>query len=467
MKLKKLFVTLFAFIVSVSVITSCRKNDDPGSQSIDYVHTSNVRLKLDYKKDDGSSRDFFTDGIALVKLQTAIDGDTAHFKTADNKLIKSRFYGVDTPESTGAVENWGATASKFTKEKLKSSKTIVVTSTSLNEYKAPETDSTGTRYLSMIWISEQENAAYNELVLLNLWIVQEGLSYVKGTDKFPEFTDVFVAAESQAKDQKLNLFSGEKEPGFNDGDYQTTSLLELKNEVIRTLKNPEEENKFNNVRVRVRGTVAGFTNNILFLQSPFENEETGAIEYAGINIFCGMTPPPSKFTTVNTFIEISALALDNENFGFQLTDVYNFPRLSSSNDPNDTKVLYTAEEIPDEYKVTTFNKSINDLGSYYEGLFSPVTITEEVEVLDGYPSDDKKEVTLYLGKKGESKPNLYIPFLYQPYPDTKPLEKWNDPENFIGHTFKVTGIYSFHKKQDGTVNFQIIPRTSEDVVLVK
>ena len=238
MKFKNVFLLVFGLVVSTLGLTSCNKDD--GDTFVDYVHTDTaVRLRLDYKDANGKNRDFFQDGISEVELVTAIDGDTAHFRMVDNSdssLIKSRFYGIDTPESTGQVENWGATASNFTKTKLKEAKTIVVTSTSLNEYKAPSADSTGTRYLSMIWVSDYEDAVYTDLVLLNLWIVQEGLSYVKNVNEFPEFSEVFYAAEAQARNLKMNLHSGEKEEGFNDGDYITTSLLDLKNAIVETLK---------------------------------------------------------------------------------------------------------------------------------------------------------------------------------------------------------------------------------------
>ena len=467
MKFKNVFLLVFGLVVSTLGLTSCNKDD--GDTFVDYVHTdTTVRLRLDYKDANGKNRDFFKDGISEVELVTAIDGDTAHFRMVDNSdssLIKSRFYGIDTPESTGQVENWGATASNFTKTKLKEAKTIVVTSTSLNEYKAPSADSTGTRYLSMIWVSDYEDAVYTDLVLLNLWIVQEGLSYVKNVNEFPEFSEVFYAAEAQARNLKMNLHSGKKEEGFNDGDYITTSLLDLKNAIVETLKDPSVENPFNNVRVRVRGTVAGYANNILYLQYPFLNEDTGVIEYAGINIFTGMASIPSKYTRVNTFIELCALAQDSENFGFQLTGVYDFPRIPSD-DPNSTQVIYSPSEIPEEFKVHMFSEKALDIDTFHEALFSPITVTDEIVVNDGYCNDSGKAVTLYCKTtSGQRTPfNIYVPFLYKP--GGNPFDVWYDETYFIGHTFNLTGIYTFHKSTSGNISYQIVPRNSNDLVLV-
>lgn len=475
--MRKSFLKFFALtsilFFGVGALTNCNGNND-----IDYVNDiKDVRLKLDYKTSDGKNRDFFSEGISEVQAKddatnpyTIIDGDTAHFRMKDSsnkELIKLRFYGIDTPESTGTVEPYGEKAKEFTKTKIEAAKTIVVTSTNLTSYVAPEADSTGTRYLGMIWISEKENCPYNELVLLNLWIVQEGLSYVKNLDKFPSFKDTFISAEEQAKRKLLNLHSGKQDDGFNYGDYEMTDLKVIQDEIIKQLQEGGT-NKFNNKRVRVRGTVAGYTNNMLYLQTRFEDEETGAISYAGINVFCGMSPVPSKFTRVNTFLELSALALDSENFGFQLTSVYSFPPLSSSDDPNDTKIIYKADEIPEEYKVHQFEYSAAELATpNYSSLFSPVEVTTNLTVTGGYDSSGTPtEPTLYCSSNGQRTGfTVYVPFLYQPYEDDK-ITKWDSFEDFVGHTIKVKGIYSFHKSASGNITYQIMPRSSDDITLI-
>ena len=220
----------------------------------------------------GIAGNFFEDGIGEVELYTAIDGDTAHFKMlgdTNGELLKARFYGIDTPESTGKVQEYGKAASNFTKEKLKNADengTIVVSSPFF-EYKTPELDSTGGRYLSLIWINEEkEHAPISELKCLNLMIVQEGYSWVKNLNEIPSYVDTFTKAEEQARNLKLNLFSGEPDPLFNYGDYVDVSLLELKNAVINSLKDPNYVNPYDGENVRIQGTVAGYVDNILYLQ---------------------------------------------------------------------------------------------------------------------------------------------------------------------------------------------------------
>ena len=453
---------------SLSLVSCGEDNPKQEVDKIDYAKTDEkIRLQHDYK-----GKNFFQDGIAQVNLKTLIDGDTAHFVMADGSSrenIKIRYYGVDTPESTGAIEPYGDKAKNFNKEKLEKAQkdgTIVVTSTCLDSYEPPETDSTGSRYLGMVWINEEKkNAPYDEMYLLNLMLVQEGYSYVKAVDKFPAFKETFYAAEEQAKKLKLNLFSGEPDDSFNYGDYQTTNLREIQQEVIENLKDPNHANKFNNAKVRVRGTVAGFTNKVLYLQARFEDEETGEIKYAGINVFTGMSPISSKYTTVGNVLELCGTCKDNETFGFQISGA-TFPKIPSK-DPEvakiETKVLYKADEAPDEFKLNTFKVKANELS--YEHLFNSVSLEEEFTVTGGYVSDDKLETTLFGTINGQHSPiDVFVPFSYTPDGDS--THSYQSIEEYKGKTFKVSGIYNFHTTSKG-IKFQILPRSSADLVLVK
>ena len=479
MKINKFFN--FVGILTLSSISlvglvNCG-NQENENNFIDYVTTDeNIRLKNDYKNEDGSNKDFFTQGIGQVTPQYYIDGDTVHFTLDDSsnrELIKARFYGVDTPESTGAVEPWGKAASDFTKKTISNAYengTVVISSLSITEDKAPSFDSNG-RYLCLIWVNETvKDADYDQLYLLNLMLVQNGYSQTEKLDEFPEFKETFLAAEAQARDNKLVMFSGKDDPDYNYGDYQDVSLVDLKNEVVKTLEDPTYVNKYENAKVRIRGTVAGFTNHILYLQVAIEDEDTGKIEYAGINIFTGMQAIPQKYTARNTFIQLCGLAQTSENFGFQITDVYSFPRLSPENQ-NDTTILYSPDEIPEEYQINDRLTSVNDLDKNYDYLFNGVELEEDIYITNGYDSNSTPtNVTLYgnIGSaSGEKSPiNIYVPFLYTP-DESKPLEKYNTYTDYVGKTYHVKGIYSFHKQADGDISYQIILRDSNDLVLVE
>ena len=80
--------------------TTTTTSEDSLPEWVDYVHSGEVQLTLDYE-----GHDFYQDGIGQMTLQyeaQCIDGDTVHFTplvtTTSSERIKSRFYGVDTPE---------------------------------------------------------------------------------------------------------------------------------------------------------------------------------------------------------------------------------------------------------------------------------------------------------------------------------------------------------------------------------
>ncbi len=469
MNVKKSLLCLGVIGLITLTHTSCGK-----ATFVDYAHNGSLQLSLDYK-----GKDFFKDGIAQVEVAYYIDGDTTHFRmkgSTNTTLIKSRYYGIDTPESTGKIEEYGEEAKRFTHEKLLNAMengTIVVSSPFF-EYKAPEFDSTGTRYLSLVWINENvKNADYTSLSLLNLYIVQEGLSYVKALDKVPTYQDTFINAENQAKTFKLNLHSGKPAELFNYGDYQATSLLDIKRELEKTLKDSSYKNPYNNAKVRVRGTVAGYANSILYLQAYFTEEESGTVggEYAGINVYTGMSSIPSKYTDENSYIEISGTLSNSENFGFQMSGV-TFQRTAFKDEDegsDKSKVIYTPETIPDEYKVHTFEAASTDIKEQdFAKLFSPVKVTNTLTCTGGYVSDSSGDITLYLSPDGTTRSswNLYVPFVYYPYESSgDEVTTWSTIDSFKGKKFNVTGIYTFRTYNSKTT-YQIVARNSSDLVLV-
>lgn len=472
MNLKRKILYTTAFVLISLSNASC---DGKSSDFTDYAHNGSIQLFGDYK-----GKDFFKDGIAEVDVVYYIDGDTTHFQMKNNSnttLIKSRYYGIDTPESTGKIEEYGEEAKRFTHDKLANAMEngTVVVSSPFFEYKAPEFDSTGTRYLSLVWINETEkNADYKTLTLLNLYIVQEGLSYVKALDKIPDYQDTFINAENQAKEFKLNLHSGKPAALFNYGDYEAASLLDIKRALEKTLEDSNYENEYNNAKVRIRGTVAGYTNHMLYLQTYFSEEESGTKggEYAGINVYTTMSSIPSRYTTVNSYIEISGTLVNSENFGFQMSGV-NFQKTiykDSDEGSDKSRVIYTPETIPEEYKVHTFESDSTEIKEKdYEKLFSPIKVTNTLTCTGGYISDSSGDITLYVSPDGSTRSswNLYMPFVYYPYESKKgDVTTWTTIEKFKGKKFNVSGIYTFRTYNNKTT-YQLVARNSSDMVVIE
>lgn len=468
--LSKIFISL-SLILGAFSFTACKVDPkkDQETTHIDYASLDTARLAIDYK-----NRSFLTDGIAKVNLQTAIDGDTAHFKEDGNEdLIKCRFYGIDTPESTGKIQPYGQAASNYTKAKLKeaNSKGTIVISVPQDEYCAPSFDSTGTRYLALIWINETEkDADYKSLKLLNLMLVQEGYSEVKNADEMPRLQDIFWDALAQAKEEKLNLFSGQDDPLFNYGDYEPIDILDYKKEWVKQLEaeaNGETYvSSYAGMNVKIVGTVVGLANGILYLQNYYSKENGGRYdygEYAAINVYTGMGSVPSKYTKPNTYLKLCGNVSNSENFGLQVSGCEWAPY---SDREDNAEVLISANNNVDEYKLKTFDVSLSDLKQGdYELLNQYVAIEEKVVVTGGYTSA-KDSITLYVrtldGTKSDM--NVYVSFYYQPGDNA--TIKYETHEAFVGKTFSLSGILASHKNSSGKSYLQILPRGSSDMVLI-
>lgn len=192
----------------------------------DIDYTAQCKLTLDYK-----GHSFIDDGIGLVKLYENIDGDTTHFYMCDStgavtsSIIRSRYLCIDTPESTGKIQEWGKAASKFTASQINSAKTIVLSSDAATYGKA-KADSTGSRYLSYIWVSDKENPELTDFRLLNLLIVQNGYSTTKSaTDTM--YYDYFYKADKEAQCAQLHIWSKSPDPDFNYNSATETTLQDI------------------------------------------------------------------------------------------------------------------------------------------------------------------------------------------------------------------------------------------------
>ena len=450
---------------------------------IDYATNGSVKLSLDY-----TGRDFYADGIGQVTLWAKIDGDTAHFTpvvanaAGQKQTIKARFYGIDTPESTGKVQPYGKPASKFTGSILDEAneKGTIVVSSAQTVYKAPNPDSTGSRYVCLVWYNlTKKNAPKEELNLLNLLIVQEGYSDVKNASDIPEYENAFFDAEKQAKKYKLKKFSGLDDETFNYGSYEDVSLLDVKREIEKSIADPTYVNAFDNKKIRFTGTVAGFVDHTLYIVDYYpvdENDPSKGGEWCGVNVYVGMSEPISAYTTANTYLRICGLASQSENFGFQIQDVQGrFPNDKIAKTENDCQILLTPEQNTEEHKIeaksytlANINAVIDDLSNnsatspkVIKDLYSTVAIEDELTV-DYFYISDSDDITLGFTN---AKFNVYIPFSYKGDPN-HPRYVMKEEADFMGHKFKVKGIFTVHKTNAGKIKYQIVPTLSSDVTWV-
>lgn len=246
------FVSCFASceIPFIGNTTTPQQGNTP-AEMVDYAS----QLKLDFTS---------TRARQEVTLHMHVDGDTTHFNLTTaiggSKILKARYLGVDTPESTGAIEKWGKKASNFTKEKLTNAVSIIVES----DTHTWNPDSTGSRYMVWVWYKATETSDYR---CLNIELLQEGLAKRKGADNV--YGDFCTSAYQQAYTNKLHVWGNAKDPDFYEGEAIPVDLLEL-------ATNPE---KYNGKKVVFEAVITRDFGNSIYLQA--FNGETGMYHAIG------------------------------------------------------------------------------------------------------------------------------------------------------------------------------------------
>ena len=195
--MKKTTIRILSFILSVfmiaAVFTACDQTPSdstpttPATSHIDYVD----QLKLDLNSGRKTYEVRWGD-------RSHIDGDTSHFDVPrdfdSTGTLKARYLAVDTPESTGQIEEWGKAASAFTKEKLSNAVSIILES----ETSQWNFDGNG-RYLVWVWYKPSADADYR---CLNIELLQVGLGGGSSSSN-TIYGQTAVAALAQASREKL------------------------------------------------------------------------------------------------------------------------------------------------------------------------------------------------------------------------------------------------------------------------
>ena len=258
----KLLSLLVALSLLVCSLAACGEGETPDStepsqaEFVDYV----AQTLLD--RSAGTLQE-------EVTVRSYIDGDTTHFNVptsvSDNGILKARYLCVNTPESTGKIEEWGKKASSFTKEKLQSATSIIIES---NDSKW-NVDSTGGRHLVWVWYRTSDSEAYR---CLNLELIQNGLSISCGNVN-ERYGEVASKAFQQAKAQKLHVFSGEQDPGFFYGTAYEVDLKGLRTNIAL----------YEGAQVAFEGVVTRNSNNSVYVES--YDAETDM--YYGMSVYYG------------------------------------------------------------------------------------------------------------------------------------------------------------------------------------
>ena len=257
----RLLAALVSVLLVACLLVACTPDQPEGGEENVPTHTdlaSTVSLDM-----SSSTRK------QEVTVKTFVDGDTTHFHVPESVIpggvLKARYLAVNTPESTGKIEEWGKAASNFTKEKLQSAASILVES----DDDRWNVDSTGGRYLVWVWYKPAGQSEYRNL---NIELLQNGLAIASNSAN-NRYGSTCMAAINQAKAKKLHVYSGQKDPAFPYGEAAELTLKELRLNV----------KEYEGSKVAFEGVVTKNNSNTVYV----EDYDAETDMYYGMTVYYG------------------------------------------------------------------------------------------------------------------------------------------------------------------------------------
>lgn len=149
-----------------------------------------------------------------------VDGDTAVFRLEDGATEKTRFIGVDTPESTNSIERYGQEAAEYTKNALSPGDTVFL------ERDVEERDRYG-RLLAYVWLERptriDESAI--RMYMLNARLALDGYAQqmtIQPNSKYAGYFREFVG-EARAEETGLWGVEPESDSAASEGNNAVSS----------------------------------------------------------------------------------------------------------------------------------------------------------------------------------------------------------------------------------------------------
>ncbi len=316
-----------------------------------------------------------------VTVKTFIDGDTTHFNVPESVMqsgvLKARYLAVNTPETTGKVEEYGKKAAQFTKEKLSDAQSIILESDD-GKWNA---DSTGDRYLVWVWYKAPGEQSYRNL---NIELLQHGLA-IANSSANNRYGSTCMAAIAQAKEYKFHIYSGEKDPDFYYGDAIELTLKEIR-------CNLEE---YNGKKVAFNGVITLNGGNSVYI----EDYDAETDMYYGMSVYYGygMSGAGLEILSVGNEVRIVGTLQYYEAGGtYQVSDLTyrmmrpkdpgNIQMLSQGHTPayllTDAKTLAEGKvEIAEEDETAEFDYAALAMGTSIE--------MQNLFVADAYTTDNE------------------------------------------------------------------------------
>lgn len=333
---KKLFLGLLGLILIAPLaggLTSCGGGSG-GNESTSLADSNDPvatpltdALEFPYAS-DYATKDFAElnkTGIVYgrVILTYATDGDTANFRTMGSATkIRTRFQGINTPESTADVEPWGVKASKFTYEKLTTAKDICLVNdvmTSVSDTSGYERTESNGRYLAFVWYLTQDD----DWRLLNLELIEQ--CYSKNqlfADSDLGYLSYFLEAGEKAAATKIRV-NGTRDPDY---DY-SGNAKEVTINYVRSHFNElgiDSDSGSSGAKLRITGLIVGLIGDNMVLRDVVKGEEQTEEDpfdtiYAFVGYNTGLASMVSVGDVVRFYSRASIYPKDSDNV--QLTDI--------------------------------------------------------------------------------------------------------------------------------------------------
>lgn len=368
---KKLLSLLLLLPLTLSLFVGCGGDNTSESsgggdntETIDYA--SMVSLDMTTAE---------TQKMEVVSVVHYIDGDTTHFQVPanypvhinDQGVLKARYLSVNTPESTGTLEEWGKAAARYTKTALSSASSIVL-ETDGTQW---ETDSTGERHLVWVWYKPQGADEYRNL---NIELLQNGLA-VGSKSAETRYGDICIQAINYATQKKLHVHSGEKDPEFFYGAALEMDIRKLRLNIEEYAG--DKDQGIPAKRVAFEGVVVQNDGNGVYVEA--YDDETQS--YYGVYVYYGysLTGAGARVLTVGNKVRVVGdVGYFESGNSYQVSNL----KYNSYDKTNPDNIQKLGDGEKGAYPIVTaaeFNgkKTISFIEEAADGTSTTKTITED------------------------------------------------------------------------------------------
>ncbi len=440
---------ILSIVLVLSLVAACLTflavcNKTESEQAVDYVSQLSFDLNSNTKKQK-------------VTVKTYIDGDTTHFNVPESisssKVLKARYLAINTPESTGKIEEYGKAASRFTKEKLSNAKDIYIES----DDDKWNIDSTGARHLVWIWYNTQDNETFRNL---NLEILQNGLAIASNTEA-SRYGEICIKALNQAKKLKYNMFSGKPDPDYFYGNAISCTLKDIRLNI----------EKYEGCKVAFEANITRQSGETIYVEE--YDEETNC--YFGMQVYLGYMSSGLEILTVgNRVLIVGTVQYWETGATYQVSGLQYEARPEPGTETEYIKLIeegvtpsYHTPSVSD-YTSKTFDIEVDDeiktFDYAYLNLYSSISFTD-LKVKKTYTTTNESSssigaITLYCEKDGKEI-ILRTDVLYN-------NGKLVTADEFKDKTIDVKGILGYYKAENATKGqYQIMILTYNDISNVR